>query len=174
MSEWFAENWFSLTSIFALILGGIFAIIQWNKNIKLKHAEFIIQIIEKLRFDKSMADAMYLIDYDGEWYSEDFHGSGEKEFTIDKLLSYFSYICYLEDVHHITKKEFSILEYELRRACDSSQIQGYLFNLYHFSRETNSTCSFQYLIDYGLREGIIKKDVFTNKNSDEYPHYLSF
>lgn len=181
MAEWLSENWFSLLSIVALIAGGAFAFIQWNKTLKVKRSEFIHQIIERLRFDEEMTATMYLADYDEEvWYTRDFHGSGKPEFAMDKLLSYLSYICYLIETRHITKKESSILEYELRRACESSQVQDYLFNLYHFSQAIKSTCSFQYLIDYGLKEGIIDKSDFMNKASginndgEPYSHNLSF
>ena len=174
MSEWLFENLFALLSFAALIAGGIFAFIQWNRTIKIKRSEFINQIIEKLRFDDKMASAMYLIDYDHDWYDSDFHNGGENEFLIDKLLSYLSYICYLKDSRHITQKESSILEYELKRACESTSVQAYLFNLYHFSKSRNSTCSFQYLINYGLKNNIIDKENFLNSSSKKYPQYLNF
>ena len=176
---WFSDNWFNLLSIIALAVGGVFALIQWNKSVKLRRAEFINQIIEKLRFDKNMASTMYLIDYDEEWYTEEFHDSEEMQFAIDKMFSYLSYICYLIDIRHITKKESSILGYELRRACESYQVQAYLYNLYHFSqnrysRRKKDPCSFQYLIDYGLKEAIIDREDFMNESSTRYPHYLNF
>ena len=172
--EWIVENLFSLLSVISLAVGGTLTLIQWNKSVKLRRAEFISQIIEKLRFDKEMANIMYMIDYDENWYDGNFHGDEKREFSIDKLLSYLSYICYLIDVKHITKKETSILEYELIRACRSYQVQSYLFNLYHWSKRQNSLCSFHYLINYGLNEGIIDKVVFENKNSGKYPRNLNF
>ena len=132
MLVWLETNWFSLFSIIALGIGGIFALIQWHKSIQLKRSEFINQIIEKLRFNNEIVKAMYLVDYDQTWYDENFHGASEKEYVIDKLLSYLSYICYLIKEHHLKKKESSILEYELRRACESWSVQAYLYNLYHF------------------------------------------
>lgn len=173
--RWFSENWFPLLSILAIVIGGVFAFLQWNKSVKLRRSEFINQIIEKLRFNKDMAETMYLFDYDDDiWYDDTFHRGGDIEFKIDKLLSYLSYICYLINTHHVTKKESSILEYELQRACKSFQVQSYLFNIYHFSKGGNSTCSFQYLIDYGFKEKIIEKEEFLNRNSRKYPKRINF
>lgn len=171
--QWIGENWFSLLSVLGLGIGGIFALMQWYSGSKLKRAEFINQIIDKLRFNEDVVKAMYLVDYNQDWYDEDFHGGSAKEMDVDRLLSYLSYICYLIKSRHITKEESSILEYELRRACESHSVQAYHFNLYHFSQRRKSTCSFQYLIDFGLRNGIIEKD-FMNKNSSKFPKYLNF
>ncbi|MDR0991760.1 MAG: hypothetical protein LBL87_02530 [Ruminococcus sp.] len=173
MQTWISENWFSALSIIAIIIGGIFALLQYRKSIQLRRAEFLNQIIEKLRFDDEIVKTMYTIDYDQNWYNESFHESGEKEFLMDKLLSYLSYICYLISQHNITKDESSILEYELRRVCESKSVQSYLFNLYHFSKHRNSLCSFEYLINYGHKEKIISDDFFDIQNP-EFTHYLNF
>ena len=82
---------------------------------------------------------------------------------IDKLLSYLSYICYLKQENNISDKEFRILQYEINRTCTSPSIQGYLWNLYHFSRKQGTDCSFQYLIDYGIKNNIIEKSFLDPK-----------
>lgn len=174
MCKWLDNNWFSVISIIATVVGGILALMQWQKSIKLRRSEFINQIIEKLRFDKTMVKAMYLVDYNQVWYNEDFHGGSDNEYIVDRLLSYLSYICYLLNTRNITAKESSILEYELRRACESWSVQAYLFNIYHFSKKRNSSCTFQYLIDFGLKHKIINEEEFKYKDSTKYPHYLNF
>ncbi|MDR1927825.1 MAG: hypothetical protein LBQ33_04210 [Oscillospiraceae bacterium] len=173
MIHWLGDNWSSLASIIGLAIGGVFALIQWHNSTQLKRSEFINQIIEKLRFNSEIAKAMYLVDYDQKWYDENFHGASEKELVIDKLLSYLSYICYLISENHLTKNESSILEYELIRACESLSVQAYLYNLYHFSKKRKSMCSFQYLIDYGLKLKIIP-ETFLEESSSAYPKYLNF
>ena len=171
--QWLGDNWFSLVSIIGLAIGGVFALIQWHNSTQLKRSEFINQIIEKLRFNSEIVKAMYIIDYDQTWYDENFHGGSEKELVIDKLLSYLSYICYLINGNHLTKNESSILEYELIRTCESWSTQAYLYNLYHFSKKRKSTCSFQYLIDYGLKLKIFPAS-FLDCSSSTYPKYLNF
>jgi len=107
---WTNENTLSIITISVAVLGGVFAYIQWRKSVKLRCSEFINQIIEKLRFDKEMVKAVYLIDYNEDWYSEDFHGGGDNEYLVDRLLSYLSYICYLIRSSNITKAEVQILD----------------------------------------------------------------
>jgi len=172
-SKWTNDNTLSLITLGFAVLGGFFAYIQWRKSINLKCSEFINQIIEKLRFDKDMAKALYLIDYKENWYNENFHGGNDQEFLIDKLLSYLSYICYLIKSKNITRKEIKILDYELHRACECLSVQAYLWNLYWWSKQKNSVCSFQYLIDYGLTQNIILKTDF-KKDSEIFPKHLNF
>lgn len=173
MKEWFETIGFSLFSIIGIYIGGILTLIQWRNSLKLKRSKFINQMIEKLRFNNEIVKAIYLIEYDQNWYDENFHGGSDKELVIDKLLSYLSYICYLISQNHLTKKESVILEYELRRVCASNTVQAYLFNIYHFSKKQKSICSFQYLIDYGLRLKIIPAD-FLDDSISTYPKFLNF
>lgn len=162
-------------SIVIVIIGGFFAYVQWQYANKTRRSEFIGQIIEKLRMDKEIFKTMLRIDYDVEWYDKYFHNAKDNlEYEMDKLLSYLSYICYLKKEHQITSKEFNILHYEINRVCTSFSIQCYLWNLYHFSRALETQCSFQYLIDYGIKNKLIDKKSFMNPNSDKYKKVLNF
>ena len=173
-TSWFRDNILTIVSIALAMTGGLFAWWQWRNSNKIKRAELIKQIIEKLRFDKEMLTAMYTIDYDDPWYGEGFHHTtSDVEATIDKFLSYLTYICYIKEVGHITKKEFRILGYQLKRTCSSRQVQAYLWNLYHFSALNQIESTFQYLIEYGFRNKIIDEEEFKNEESEKYgPKYL--
>lgn len=168
------EQIFTFISIIIAFIGGFFALYKWSQSVKLRKAEYIGHIIEKLRFDKEMSETMYMIDYDKNWYNENFHsGTDGVEYKVDKLFSYLSYICYLSDSKHIGKKEFAFLEYELKRVCKSSNSQNYLWNLYHFSKKNNTPCSFEKLVEYGLENHIFNSE-FENCQSTYYHQYLNF
>lgn len=174
-NNWSVDSVLSAISVLLMIVGGFFAYKQWTSANKIRRSEFINQIIAKLRFDKSTVDTMYMLEYDHEWYNEEFHDAdNEIEFNVDKLLSYLSYICYLYELKNISKKEFKILRYEVNRACSSLSVQGYLWNLYHFSKKQGTECTFQYLISYGIKNKIINKKIFYCKESTFYPKYLNF
>ena len=168
------EHYLTIASLVMVAIGGVFAGVQWNVSNKIKRAEFINIIIEKLRFDKDMAQTMYKIDYGESWYSDDFHnGNSDLEFEIDKLLSYLSYICYLKKTKNISKEEFKVLQYEIIRVCSSFDVQSYLWNLYHFSIKHDSKCSFEYLVSYGLDNKIF--DVrFLSSSISIYEQRLNF
>lgn len=173
MSNVSPENYLTAISLILVGVSVIFAVIQWSVSNKIKRAEFIDQIIEKLRFDEDMAMTMYKIDYNEKhWYNDDFHG-GKFEFAVDKLLSYLSYICYLSITKNISKEEFKFLQYEVIRACSSDDVKSYLWNLYHFSRKHNSKCSFEHLISFGIENKIFDKD-FSDKNCKRYKQRLNF
>jgi hypothetical protein len=173
LATWTNENTLSLITIVLAAIGGVFAYLQWARSIKIRRAEFMNQIIETLRFDKEISKAVYLIDYDPLWYDESFHRSDEKEYLIDKLFSCLSYICYLIESGSIKKAEVKVLDYELRRACESLSGQAYLWNLYWWSKSRQTNCSFQHLIDYGISNKIISRNDF-QKSSTKYPKRLNF
>ncbi len=173
--NWSVDNVLSMISIILVIIGGIFAYRQWKSANTTRRAELINQILEKLRFDKEFAKILYRIDYKYGWYNKSFHeDEHDLEYQVDKLLSYFSYICYLRKERKIRSKEFCILKYEIHRACSSFDIQCYLWNIYHFSQQQGTSCSFQYLIDYGLKQKLIDREKFINSQSTYYLKILNF
>lgn len=156
------ENVLYIINLIFLVIGGVFIYIQWRKSISIKRAEFINQILEKLRFDKILTDAMYKLEYEVSWYDSSFHGSIHEK-PIDTLLSYLNYICYLKETRIISQAEFNMIKYTINRVCSSESSQKYLWNLFQYSKSKNSQCSFQYLIDYGISSGCIPMDFKTNQ-----------
>jgi len=152
----------ALIGLIFTLLGGIFAIYQWYKGNKIRQAEFVRQIIEKLRFDKDIANTMAIIEYSKSWYplykDREFHNNESGiECEIDALLSYLTYVCYLYNSNIISKKEFCILEYGIKRVCSNEQTQAYLWNLYQWTKHINTKSSFNILIEY-LRNKVLTSD----------------
>ena len=171
---WTIDNFLSLILILVMAIGSIFALIQWNSSIKIRRTEFLDEIINKLWFDEKMAKTINMIDNNPRWYTEDFHKNySELGYHIDKLLSYFDFICYLHFIKNLSSNEFSVIRYEIDRACASPSVQAYLWNLYHFSNEIEAGCSYMYIIDYGIKEKIINKE-FKNNNENLFNKYLKF
>ena len=156
-----SDNWQILVPLLFAVIGGGFALFQWKKTIKVKRAEFINQILEKIRFDKDLTNTMYVVDYNQNWYDNSFH-NGTLECSIDKLFAYLDYICYLKLTKNITNTEFNIFRYDIHRVCVSKSTKHYLWNLYHFSKRNKTDCSFQYLINYGINSGLFPKDFKEN------------
>lgn len=156
------DNWLNIISLVFVCIGGMFVYFQWNRSIQIRRAEFLHQLLEKLRFDDKMVKSMYIIDYKLDWYDISFHGN-EIEEKIDKLLSYADYVCYLRQTKNISKKEFHIFDYEIHRICISPSCQCYLWNLYHFSLKNNTMCSFYNLIYYGIKHKLLPSDFKSNK-----------
>ncbi len=173
--EWTTGNTLTMFSLFVAIFGARYAYLQLAQSNKIRRAEFLDKIIERIRFNESFARTMNMIDYSTDWYNKEFHNTDSKlEYEVDMLLSYFSYVCYLYESNCITRDELSVLRYELNRICSSKQIQNYLWNLYHFSIKIKTTSSFASLIEYGIREKLILEDEFINKDSPSYTKHLNF
>jgi hypothetical protein len=172
--SWTVDNYLSLISIVLVVIGGVFALAQWRIEIKTKRANFLEQINLKINADQEMVETMHLIDYNNEWYGKNFHENKTVECPIDKLFSYFNYICYLRKVKNITEKEFVIFHYKIKRIFVSQCAKSYLWNLYHFSEQNKAQCSFQYLIDYGIEINAIIASEFKDSKNNKYKKYLNF
>lgn len=167
----------SFISILLVMIGGIFGFIQWHKNIKIKKASYINELTEKIRSDLNIKNTVYMIDYEEEWYNKYFHNSGDNELNMDKTLSYFSYICYLKKKRIISRDEFKFFEYEVVRILKNNQVIDYLYNIYHYSGETNTPITFYYLLKYGEKNGFLDKDFFDSKAykwNSKYHNYIEF
>lgn len=168
------ENFLSLFTLLGAWIAGIFAFKQWKETNKIKKAEYINTLTEKIRTDEDIRTTVYLFDYGENWYNENFHEKENREFErkIDKTLSYFSYICYLKQQKIILEKEFSFFRYEIMRILINENTQSYFFNLYHFSKLNKSEMTFKYLFNYGEKVGVFNSD-FYNVESENYEVYLN-
>ena len=155
------DEWLKIVSLVFMGLGGIFAYVQWHRSIQIRRAEFLHQLLEKIRFDDEIVKIMQIVDYNPNWYDSGFHGS-EIERGMDKFLSYADYVCYLRQTKNIYKEEFQIFDYQIRRICDNRSCRYYLWNLYHYSRTRKSRCSFYNLISYGIEHKLLPSDFKTN------------
>lgn len=167
-----------LVSIIVTIITGIigfgFTIYQIKKSNKVKHAEFVSDLLKSIRLNERIILATYLIDYNEDWYNYSFHGGSETEKNIDALFSQLDYICYLHKELLLDDKDFSIFKYELNRVCKNSQCQSYLWNLYHWSK---NDCAYNNLIEYMRKQ--FNKTEFEKFESKEklisgYKKYLNF
>ena len=173
--NWTIDNFLSLISIILIIVGGFFALKKWNLELKTKRAEFLEQINLNIRSDDKLAEITYLIEYDFSWYNENFHGNKTGlEFSVDRFLAYFDYICYLKKLGNFTKKEMMIFQYRIIRIFNSPCVRNYLWNIYHFSKKSKTCCSFTNLINYGIKNRLIDKFEFEDSNNGQYIKYLNF
>ncbi len=164
-----------IMTLISIIIGGIFALIQWIKSNKYKRAEFINTLVTTLRNDSEISSIVYMFDYNSKWYSREFHYTENKiEHAVDKTLAYFSYICYLRNNKIISKKDFIFFEYEIKRIATNYSVQAYFYNLFHFAEKNNCEPTFKYLFDYCYTNKLFTgcKDIKSISNS--FPKYLNF
>ena len=171
---WTVGNYLSLLSIIPAMIGGFSALGKLALSVKTKRAEFLLQLNSTIRSDKELAEIAYMIDYNREWYSDEFHNKSGLEFSVDRYLSYIDYICYLKRLRHFSKKELMFFQYRITRLLKSPSVRNYLWNLYHFSNKNQVCCSFMNLIEYGFKTGLIDKLEFDDSTSNAYEKRLLF
>lgn len=171
------KNEISLAEIITIIftvIGGGFALWQWNKNSIVKRASYYNDAFIKMREDEDIVYTLHMIDYDTKkWYPFDSQNDPEIERKVDKTFGYIDYLCYLRDRKLISKKEFRNIEYKIIRIGFNSSALDYLYNLYHFSKANGTAMSFSNLLEYLDYKNMIN-DAFYNRDSNEYIHYLNF
>ena len=74
------------------IIGGVFVFYQWRHNNRLKKADYINELTEKIRTDEMIKEIIYMFDYDEDWYSKKFHLSGDLEKWIKHYLIFLIYV----------------------------------------------------------------------------------
>ena len=162
----------AIISLLFAIAGGTFGLYQWIMSIRTQRAKYINELTLMIRSDLDIRDIIYLLDYNQtDWYTEDFHCSGDLERKIDKTLSFFSYICYLKESRLINNSDFRFFKYEIERALVNPQVKNYFYNLYHFSNKYHCPITFYFLFEYGEKNHYFEED-FYNDKSTNYDHYL--
>ncbi len=101
----------SALTLFTIIVSGVWALVQWNYNLRLQRSESLEKLVEKFRSDGELCDIIYRIDKRKAWYNKEFHDGKELERQVDKLLTYLSYLCYLKENNVIKSKEFDFIKY---------------------------------------------------------------
>ena len=134
--------------LLATIVGGCFALIQWNMSTRLKRAELLNEAITKIRDDPQFAEILSRIDYGEQWYTNDFHSNREMESQYDRVFAYMDYLCYLKKRRILKSKDFRIFEHRMQRIAHNKDSIDYLQFLCYFSKLNNTTMSFPHLLEY--------------------------
>jgi len=139
-----------------LIVGGIVSLVQWRRSQKLQRAKFAGSIVEKLRSEKDMSEALYLlIDENENWYKDEKFSGTDIEFKVDKFLCHLTYICYLKKKKLIKDDEMVVVDYVIARVGKSDSFNSYMETLgERATDELHTEHTFKDLIE---RVEIIKK-----------------
>lgn len=171
-----------VSTFLATAMGVVLGLVQWRKNGALKRAELIDGIFEKFRTDENVRKAVYLFDYNQDWYTEEFHGKSRRskgaEDSVDIGLTYFSYVCYLYQTNILRDEDFELFKYTIDRAIVNRGVQDYFYNLYHFSTRQGIPFPFPALLKYAEQNGLLTNGFFSIKSSDSedgcFHRFLNF
>ena len=141
----------NVLTIILSVTGGVVALVQWNDSNKLKRAEYVNNLFKEFNSNPDVKQVLYNIDYGKKWYNSRFHNSGKLEQATDMALNYYSYICYLYESKLIKSKEFDFYRYQVERVLKNSNVQNYLYNVYHNAKYYKDEMSFAYLFRYSER-----------------------
>ena len=125
---------------------------EYKRSNYIIRANYIEKLIDRLKTDKEIRDLIYMFQYDQFTYDDNFHGY-EIEKNIDRMLHYFTYLCYLKDKKIIKDEEFGCFEIIINDALENIDLQAYLYHLYHQKKRIqrndankNDNCYFRIII----------------------------
>ena len=176
--------WVEAITVPMLAISAVIALLQWKSTTRMKKAEMVYSLLDRVRSDPIMQDAWYLLEYSQDWYNNDFHESPQER-SIDKLLAHLTYVCYLRKSRCVTDKEFKFFDYQIRSVSSNAGMQCYLHNLSIYAckndginkssqcsckegDKTASCFSFQYLFDYCKERGYFPEGI-GKQNCKLYP-----
>lgn len=178
MSLDFTVNFFDIvhiSTLISIISGGLFAMYKWDKSMRTKRADYIKGLIE-IKNSEIIIETFPLFDYNVEWYTSHFHRS-ELEKKIDYTLTYFDFICYLNDRKIFDDETFLLFKYQIDCIVRNKQIHNYFYNLYHYSSKNNLAISYHYLLKYAIKHKCIDNsfmDKTAHHNNSLYTKKLNW
>ena len=157
----------------AVIISAIVAFVQWKKTKRFHKIEYIQNLRSKMYDDKDVAEVLYRFDYDLPWYSASFHCEKHPQIEVDKTLSLLEYACYLLNKKLLDEEDMFQIKYDIDRAIGNYQVQDYLYNLFHWTRNCGTQIPFSNFLQYGRDNGFINED-FEKPDNSKYHNYLNF
>lgn len=162
------SDYLQIITLITVVLGGCFALFQWNNSEKVRKAALMKELLQKVREDPDFCEVLYMIDYwEKEWYPDEFKKDHELEEKVDKVFTLFDYICFLKNNRILSKSEFLIFKYEILRLSSDKSSVRYLYNIYHFSRTNGQKCSFHNLIKYMYRNNLLPENFLIAKYDED-------
>ena len=154
-----SETIYYIVISLAALAGGFFSLMQWHKQIKLRKAELLENMMNSLLNDKDIVEVVYTVEYNPYWYEDKkgkdvFHNT-EFEKKMDKTLIRYSYFAYLCDNKLIESNEFDFVKYTIDRLLKNKQVQKYLSFLIVFCKSQNVFFPHASLLNYGKKTGIL-------------------
>ncbi len=142
-----------MLSFISIVIGGVFALVQWNSNLKVRRAEYIDKLYSK-RADERIRKILYTFDQTENWLNR-YEKEDEFEIDVDDALSFYSYICYLRNQRLMKDEEFNFFRYDILRILTNNDVQELFKRLSNAAGGTTPSC-YKDLIKYGKDELILR------------------
>ena len=160
--EYLLNHIFDILTFLVALTGVVLALREYILSNALQKSKALYDILTDIKKDQGMFNIFYKIEYGNFSYDISFHNNREEK-DLDRLLLLLSYACYLKERKLVSDAEFNQIRYIINRTLSNTEVQNYLYNVYHFSdqlpkknteskKEDNhllEDCLFRPLIKYG-------------------------
>ncbi|MCQ2104325.1 MAG: hypothetical protein MJZ26_00895 [Fibrobacter sp.] len=183
------EDCANVAQICGVVIAFVGALITWNvwRNDKReKNIAAVYEMFKNIRLVDKVKEFMYVLDYGEHWYDENFHKRNKKldegrvciveEHTVDSYLSVLNFSAYMLHAKAFDEEQLELFDYEFRRTLVNSELQNYLYNIWHFSTQHQMICPFADLVNYAREKGLLRTDFFDPNacKNEKFPKYLNW
>lgn len=141
-ADYLVLSFFVLVLVFLIVFG-----IKWRRQNKFHRAKFTEKLLDKMNLDSEIQTFTHRIASGEEWYNDEFFENVKLQTETFHVLSFFNYICYLEENHVISGEEYMLFEYSIQNLAVNPSFQNYMFQLFHETEEEHRMFPFYYLLD---------------------------
>ena len=153
------QNTFSIADLFNffLLIATVVTVYltyrQIKGNSKTQMASFSKDLYSVILADTNFKEAFYMIEYGRFHYDDHFHESSYEK-SIDSMLYYCNFVCYLYDQKMLTKQEMAPFKYFLFKIYQDANIQKYtkFLQVHHLTLGMPIALPYQNYLNYCKRE----------------------
>ena len=159
--SYIGDNLLEFLTLFLSVIGGTFALYQWQMTTKNNHAEYVDRLLGQMTDNELIHTFLFDVDYEVDWYNEDFHADEEHKNgnRADKAFFFLNYLCYLRNTGLLSKKDFLVFEYYITTVAQDDDTKAYFLDLYQCSQVYGKKFPFNYYLDYCISQGYISAQI---------------
>ena len=153
-------TWTDIAGVVVAGLGVIFALLQWDKQVKEKKAEFFDSLLQRF-FSEDVQDFLQRAidpDIQEEWFSRLHEADRDFRYKVNAIFMFLTQLCYLK-AHKLIDKEFDFFADQIKELLQNSEAVSYLYSYVDKAYRHESTNPYVELILYGQQVGL-KNDLY--------------
>lgn len=155
-----------IITLIATIASVVIALIEIRRSKKATEYTVFYNLMNLIRTDKKMNDALYKIEYSEDWYPNYFHGS-DLEKKVDLMLSFLDFSCYLRKKKVLKRGDFYFFKFQIESVVSKKPMGDYIHNLIIWANHDRVTFQFDNLREYCVKEKLFKEGM-GNPDLDDY------
>lgn len=143
----------------AIVLTCVIALVNYKKGKTAERRKYVSDLLSEFINNDDLYAALHIIEFESNWfYGNNFYkkDGDSYEKKIDRLFVFLNNVIFLYNHKDIEEEDFDLFKYKINAVFQSESARQYLLFIEEFANKCrNSKSSFQQLIDYGRKQGLL-------------------